>query len=1023
MQLTEVFIKRPVSTIVLNLFLVAIGMILATKLETRNNPSISLPYITVSASCPNTSAAYMEKRVAQYIEGELKTIPNLESISSTNFPERSNIKLAFKLNSNIDNALNNVRDKIFNVSNYLPEETKVRVNRVDIDANPSIYLSITSDKHDDLALTKIIDQELVRPLYRLESVGSVEIMGGRYYTMYIEPISTKMLQYKLTPLEVASAVRNQNNDYSIGQIKDKINNFGVKVNSSLSSDDEFKNIIVKTFDDGTIIKLGDVAKVELRSQENTATIRHNQENALLLGIIKATDASVIDLSNKVKATLAKLQTTTCEGIDIKTFYDASLTVKSAINSVYKTIFESIIFVGIITFLFFASFRITLIPLIAIPISLIATFAAMYACGFSINTFTLLAMVLATGLVVDDAIVMLENIIRHTVELRKPTLQAAFDGSKEIYFAIIAMTLTLSAVFLPVGFLDNFVGKLFIEFAWTLSFCILFSGIVSLTLTPLMCAKFINANKMQSKQIRVLEVFSKLIIWLQTVYAKYLKIALNNKKKLYLICLISTLTLIFSFLKVQKTFGPIEDYGAFKVNFDGPQGFSLDDTSLVIDKIEKIFSNIEGIEGYLTVSEEKTKNSGFAIIVLTDWKKRDKSQEQIRKNLNQKLEAIPEMSIFARNFPSLVSMGGSGSNSSGIEFYILSSLEYNELYKISKSITDKMKKESNIFNPVSIETDIDTGYAGLELIINKEKAYQYNLEIADIIKTIQYLIGGQKIGDLTIGSNIYKVYMRYKLEDRNKVNSLHQIYIKDSKKDSKNGFVPLGSVAEIVETSETRSYHRYNNLRSIKISANLIDKTDKKQAKSIINSITANVIDHNTTKLEYIEKEAKELAQSTLLTFGLALLFIFLILSAQFESFLSAILILMAVPFSIVGAILALLIFKDSLNLYSGIGLITLIGLITKNSIMLVEFANQLVKQGMSVKDAVLESAQLRLRPILMTTLSTICGALPLIFTTGASAGACRSIGITIVGGMAVGSIFTSFIIPALYLTFNKDPRN
>jgi HAE1 family hydrophobic/amphiphilic exporter-1 len=1019
MQLTEVFIKRPISTIVLNLFLVAIGMILATKLETRNNPTISLPYVTVTASCPNTSAAYMEKRVAQYIENELKTIPNLESISSTSFPEHSNIKLAFKFNSNIDNALNNVRDKIFNVSNYLPEDTKVGVNRVDIDARPSIYLSITTDKHDDLALTQMIDKELVRPLSRLESVGSVEIMGGRYYTMYIEPVSTKMLQYKLTPLELGAAVRSQNNDYSIGQIKDKINNFSVKVNASLSSVEEFKNIIIKTLDDGTIIKLGDVANVELKSQDNTFTIRHNQEKALLLGIIKATNASVIDLSDKVKNIVAKIQTTTCEGITIKTFYDESLTVKSAINSVYKTIFESIVFVGIITFLFFASFRITLIPLIAIPISLIATFSAMYACGFSINTFTLLAMVLATGLVVDDAIVMLENIVRHTVELKKPTLHAAVDGAKEIYFAIIAMTLTLSAVFLPVGFLDNFIGKLFIEFAWTLSFCILFSGIVSLTLTPLMCAKFINADKMQAKRIKPLELFSKLIIGLQAVYAKYLNIALNNKKKLYLICLISTLTLIFSFLKVKKTFGPIEDYGAFRVNFQGPQGFSIDDTDLVMKKAENIFSNIKSIEGYLTVSEEKTKNGGFGIIVLTDWSKRNTSQEQIRKHLNQKLGAIPEMSVFARNFPSLVSMGSGNSDATSIEFHVLSSLEYNELYKISKSITDKMEQENNVFNPVSIETNFDIGYASLELIINKEKAYQYNLEIANIIKTIQYLIGGQKIGDFTIGSNIYKVYMQYKLEDRNKVNSLHQIYIKDSK----NGFVPLGSVAEIVETSETRSYYRYNNLRSIKISANLTDKADKKQAKSIITSITANLIDTNTTKLEYIEKEAKELAQSTLLTFGFALLFIFLILSAQFESFLSAILILMAVPFSIVGAILALLVFKDSLNLYSGIGLITLIGLITKNSIMLVEFANQLVKQGMSVKDAVLESAQLRLRPILMTTLSTICGALPLIFTTGASAGACRSIGITIVGGMAVGSIFTSFIIPALYLTFNKRPRN
>lgn len=1021
MQLNEIFIKRPIFTVVINLLLVSIGAILFTKLETRNNPSISLPSVTVRTFCPNTNAEFVEKKITTYIENELKTLPNLESISSTSLREYSEIRLAFKFDANIDNALNNLRAKVFNASNYLPADAKLNVERVDIDSFPSIYLSITSNKYDDLALTQIVRNELADPLSRLETVGKVEVVGGHYYTMYISPIITKMIQYKLNPTEIVEAIKRQNNDYAVGQVKDNINNFSIKINSALTSVDQFKNIIIKTFNDGAIIKLGDVADVELKALEDIGIIKHNHKKVLVLRIIKAHEVSVIDLSAKVQSTVNKIKKTTLpSGITIGTVYDASSAVKSAINSVYKTIFESVIFVGIITFLFFGSFRISLIPLIAIPISLIATFAAMHLFKFSINTFTLLAMVLATGLVVDDALVMLENIERHNFALKKPIMQAALDGSKEIYLAIIAMTLTLSAVFLPVGFLNNFIGKLFIEFAWTLAFCVLFSGIVSLTLTPLMCAKMINPNKSQSKQIKFLAEFNKFVIWLQQNYGIYLKTALDNKKKLYFICLISTGILIFSFINVKKTFSPVEDQGVFSISFQGPNGLSFDDTCLVAQKVEKVLANIKGIKEYLTVVNERRKNSGFGIAVLEDWSKRNRSQDEIRAEFNKKASSILEMSIFGHNFPSLTNRGaGSSGDATNIAFYLLSSLEHGELHKIAQNIVRKLKQENETFEQNSIQTDFYTGYAALDLMINKEKACKYNLDIKDIVTTIQLLMAGKEIGDFTIGSNIYSVRMQYKINDRNKIQNLRQIYIKNSK----SAFVPLESVAQIVETSESRSYNRYNNLRSIKITANLANKADKMQAKSLIDAIVENEIDPSTTKLEYMETEMKALAKSTLATFCFALLFIFLVLSAQFESFLSAGLILMAVPFSIVGAIIALLIFKDSLNLYSGIGLITLIGLITKNSIMIVEFANQLVKKGLSIKGAAIESAQLRLRPILMTALSTICGALPLIFTTGASSGACRSIGLTIVGGMTLGTLFTSFIIPALYVTFTKASKD
>ena len=634
---------------------------------------------------------------------------------------------------------------------------------------------------------------------------------------------------------------------------------------------------------------------------------------------------------------------------------------------------------------------------------------MYLLGFSINTFTLLAMILAIGLVVDDAIVMLENIFRHNHELGKTPMQAAFDASKEIGFAILAMTITLASVFLPIGLIDGFLGKLFVEFAWTLAFCVLFSGFVALTLTPMMTSRMIKAS--DAPKPKLLQIFDYYLLKLQFNYIRYLGAALNNKLKFYAICLLSVIALIVGFMKVDKTFVPDEDAGFLQVFFNGPEGSSTEESLKTFLKAEKILASHDDIIGFLGVIGWGGGESGMAFVPLTDWSKRTKSHSDIKKELNWKFSQIPGMSIFAVSPPSI---GGGGSDNP-IKFNLQTSLEYSDLDKVSQIFLDRMKA-----NPIfqNEERDFKASTPTLDIIVNREKAYRYGVDINTIGKTIQYLIAGRQVGDFRLGNDIYDVMIRYDIKDRNDPNDLKKIYIKS---DTGN-LLPIETLAEIIETITVKEYQHFNNAKAITITSDMAPGINLGDAATAIEDIAKDVINKDNTQLKFRGQidQMNESSGQTVITFLFALVFIYLVLSAQFESFADSLLILMAVPFSMTGGVLALLMFGDTINMYSNIGLITLIGLVTKNSIMIVEFTNQLRENGMSISEAVLQSAKLRLRPILMTSIATICGALPLVTASGAGAASRNSIGLVIVGGMLLGTLFTIFVIPVLYQTFKKE---
>lgn len=1007
MLLSEICIKRPVFATVLSLVIVALGAFFFTKLQIRGTPDISVPIINVNAHYAGADALYMEKEITTRIEKTLKTVKNLDYITSQSSTGESSITLSFLLSTDIEIALNDVRSKISDITYMFPQDMKApSVAKLDADSFPSLFISVESDQYNDLELTKIVEDSLQTPLDKLESVGQSQIYGGREYIMRIEPDSKKLYQHKISLLEIESAIKEQNKDYPAGTIKTGINNFIVTLEGSLSTPEEFGNIILKT-QNGSIIKLRDIAKVSLTSPDEDIIFRYNGKSSIALGLIKESKANVIDLSNEVTKELERIKESMPSGVSMGIAYDGATPVKASIYAVFQTIFEALILVVLVTYLFLASAKITLIPFVTIPVSLIGTFSVMYAFGFSINIFTLLAMILAIGLVVDDAIVMLENIFRYNEMGHKP-MEAALLASKEIGFAIIAMTITLAAVFLPVGFIEGFIGKLFIEFAWTLAFCVLFSGFVALTLTPMMSSRMVTKHNTDLPKFLV--KFNDILQFIQNKYIYYLKLTFDNKKKFTLIIAASFIVLIVSFKFTQKVFVPQEDDGFLQVSFKGPEGSSLESSTKVVKEAEKILANYKDILGYLMVIGAGGSDNVFGFIPLKDWDERSRSQETIKNMLNKQFSEIPGMSIFAMDPRSMVS----GNAGSPIEFTIQTNLEYDDLDKISQQFIDIMKTNSIFLN---VNRNLQSAMPTISIEINRDKAYLYGMNLANIGRTIQYLLAGQQIGDFRMGNNLYDVILQSNQKERKDISDFSKILIR-----ANNNMLPLESIASIKETISVKSYSHYNNSKSVTISSDLAPGRKIDDAIDEINKIAVKLLDPSNTMLEYIGeiKQMREADSNMLITFGFALIFIYLVLAAQFESFTDPLLILLAVPFSITGGVLALWLAGNSLNMYSNIGLITLIGLITKNSIMLVEFANQLREKGVNVREAIIESSKLRLRPILMTTLAAVVGALPLIFASGAGAAARNSIGFVIVGGLSIGTIFTIFVIPVIYQTFKKD---
>jgi multidrug efflux pump len=1015
MVLADISIHRPVLATVMSLMIILIGIIGYQRLSVREYPKIDAPVVSVRTVYTGASAEIIESQITKPLENSLAGIEGIRLIKSVSREEVSQITVEFVLERNVDAAANDVRDRVSRVRGLLPKDSKEPVvAKIEADAQAIIWLALSSDVHDALEITDYADRYIVSRLQTLTGVASVIIGGERRYAMRIWLDRERLAAYSLTPQDVENALQKQNVDIPSGRIESLQREFTVFAETDLKSADQFDNLIIKQIN-GYSVRLKDIGSAQLGPLDERNILRFMSNPAVGLGIVKQSNANTLEVAQAVKKELPNIEKTLPKGMKIQVAFDTSVFVEKSIEAVYKTMLEALGLVILVIFLFLRNVRATLIPFVTIPVSLIGSFIFLYAFNFSINVLTLLGLVLAIGLVVDDAIVMLENIHRHIEEGMKP-FQAAVSGAKEIGFAVLAMTFTLAAVFLPLTFIPGNTGRLFVEFAITVAAAVLVSGFVALTLTPMMCSKLLKHQEHHNWLYRVTE---KGLNGLNNGYRWLLTNALKIRWIMLFIFLGTGYSSWWLFTHLKTELAPLEDRGNVVGMVIAPEGATLEYTNNYARKIEEFYNAIpEMSSSFMVVAPGLEKpnpvNSAIAFLRLVAWDKRSRSQQEIVKNLFPKLAGLTGVLAFAINPPSL----GQSFRSTPLQF-IVQGNSYQQLEEVTSKMLNKMRENKQLFMP---DSDLKLNKPQLKVEIDRDKASALGVQIEDIGRTLETLLGGRQVTRFKKEGEQYDVIVKLKDQDRTKPADLTSIFIRN-----KTGqLFQLSNLVKIKEAVAPKELNHFNRLRAVILSSNLAPNYTLGEAVAYMEEIAKEILPTTMqTALDGQSRELKESGQALYATFVLALIFIYLVLAAQFESFKSPLIILFTVPLALTGALLALQLAGQTLNVYSQIGLVMLVGLITKHGILIVEFANQLQAKGMNIYDAVTEASTLRLRPILMTTAAMVLGALPLAMANGAGAESRWPIGWVIVGGLTLGTILTLFIIPSVYtfLGKRKIPQN
>ncbi|MFH1660787.1 MAG: efflux RND transporter permease subunit [Pseudomonadota bacterium] len=1000
MKISEICIKRPVFATVLSLVIMLLGIVSYDRLPVREYPKIDEPVVTVNTSYRGASAEIIESQVTKPLEDSLAGIEGVEVITSISRAESSQISVRFKLERAPDSAASDVRDRVSRVRNRLPDEVDEPViAKVEADANPVIWIAFSSDKHSALEVTDVATRIVKPRLQTLPGAADVRVFGDRKFAMRIWLDKQRLAAYQLTPADVEDALRKQNVEVPAGRIESREREFSVVANTDLKTTEEFGAVIVKTVN-GYPIRINDLGRVEIGAASERSSVRFKGRSAVALGVIKQATANPLELSKALRAELPKITSELPDGMSANLSYDSSVFIDRSIESVFKTIGEAILLVLAIIFFFLRNLRATLIPLVTIPVSLVGAFGIMFALGFTINTLTLLALVLAIGLVVDDAIVVLENIFRH-IEEGMPRMQAALQGSKEIGFAVVAMTLTLAAVYAPVAFMTGRTGKLFIEFALTLAGAVLVSGFVALTLSPMMCSVLLKHEEKHGKAFLMVEGF---LNWLNSGYKRVLTAALN-RRWIVLVGFVIVAASCGVLLKALKSeLAPVEDRGIIFGMFLGPEGATLDYTEKYARQIEGIYSQTKDAERYFVVAGNPTVSQGISILGLTDWNDRTRRSPEIAKELFPKFAAIPGVMAFPVTPPSL----GQSPRERPVNFVVVTAAPYEELQKVTGQILAEVAKNPSLTN---VDTDLKLNKPELSVDVKRDKAADMGVPVETIGRTLETFLGGRQVTRFKRDGEQYDVIVQVAEVERRNPEDIGDIYVRGRD----GSMISLENLVDVRETISPRELNHFGQRRAVTITANLAPGYTLGEALTFMDGVANQVLkpgyaaDYNGQSREF-----RQSSSSLAFTFGLALAFIYLVLAAQFESFRDPFIIMLTVPLSMAGALLALWLSGGTLNVYSQIGLVTLVGLITKHGILIVEFANQLQEKGMALKEAVIESSFLRLRPILMTTGAMVLGAVPLAFSTGAGAESRQQIGWVIVGGLLLGTLFTLFVVPTVY---------
>jgi multidrug efflux pump len=1005
MKLSEISIERPVLATVMSLAIILFGVISFTRLPVREYPDVDPPIVSIDTFYRGASPNVVETEITDVLEEQLATLEGVKTITSSSREQGSSISIEFELSRDIEEATNDVRDRVSRVGGQLPSEAEDPiVAKVDVNAQPIVWLALSSQRFSNLELSDVADRVLKERLQRLPGVGNIFLGGERRYAMRVWLDPARMASHGLTAQDVESAIRRENAEIPAGRVEGTEREFAVRTRGDLVTAEEFGAIIVKQ--DGTErVSLSDVADVKVGAEDERTAVRWNGDPAVGLGVVKQSKASTIDVADAVRAALPDLSRAIPEGMKLDVAYDSSTFIKESIQEVTQTIFIAIVLVVLVILVFLKTVRATLIPGIAIPISIIGTFAVAYAMGFTINILTLLALVLAIGLVVDDAIVVLENIVRH-MEMGKGRMRAALDGSKEIGFAVLATTITLVAVFVPVSFLTGTVGRLFSEFGLSVAVAVLISGFVALTLTPMLSSRILKSSHEQN-QNRIARRIDRGFDAMNTRYDRTLRWFLTHRGVAVGAAAVLVLVIGGLFMLLPRELIPTEDRGVGFGIVIAPEGSTLEYTDRYMRQVEAILLPLPERRGLFTATGlgfggPGQVTNGFLFLGLKPRHEREKSQQQLVQELFPRLISIPGVLAFVINPPSL---GGSFS-SSPVE-YVLQGETYEQL---AQGVGAMMGEASKLGYLLNLDTDLRLNKPQLDVSIDRERAAQLGVSVTDIGVTLETLLGGRTVSEFKRGTKQYDVIAQVSPQNRSTPGAIDDIYVRGN-----GGLVQLANVVTIKETVAPKELNHYNRVRSATLSANLPPGFPLGGALDALDKIAAEKLPAGMKhELAGQSREFRESSTSLYFLFLLSIVFIYLVLAAQFESFIHPITILLAVPLAVAGALISLFVFRQSLNVYSQIGLIMLIGLVTKNSILIVEYANQLRARGLSIPDAVAEAARIRLRPILMTSLATVFGILPIAIGLGAGAEARRPLGIAVVGGMIFSTFLTLVLVPVVY---------
>ena len=1015
MQLPELSIRRPVFATVLSLLIVLVGVVSFNRLVIREYPKIDNPTVTVETRYVGASSAVVESQVSKVLEDSLSGVEGLDVITSISRQEQSQITVKFLLTRDPDAAASDVRDKVSRVRQRLPVGIDEPViAKVEADAQPVIWLSFSSDTMNTLQLTDLANRIAKPMMQTAPGVADVRIFGERKYAMRVWLDTDRLAAYRLTTQDVEDALRKSNVEVPAGRVESQMREFNITTATDLRKPEEFADIVIRNVN-GMAIRLSDVARIEQGPLAERFSVRYNGNESIALGVLRNSTANPLELSKAITAMMPRIKENLPPGVNIEIANDSSVFIEKSIEAVFITIFEAAALVSLVIFVFLRTLRASIIPLITIPVSLIGTFALMALFGFSINSLTLLALVLAIGLVVDDSIVVLENIYRYIEEGMEP-FTASIKGVREIGFAVVAMTLTLVAVFAPLAFTPGRTGRLFAEFALALAGSVMVSGVVALSLSPMMCSKLLKHNPKPSffdkGMGQVLDALTRgygyLLRWTLTGW-RFGGFEFSRRWLVVGVMLLAAYGSYHLFINAKSELAPMEDRGVILVIINGPDGATLDYTQKYVNMLEKIGRKYSEFNKFFAVVGNPTVAQGAVFLGALPWDERKRSTLDMAREMMPAMGGMSGVMAFPITPPSL----GQAFRERPFNFVVLTNDSYENLAKVTKTIQDEVAKNPGI---VSLDVDLRLNKPEISLEVDRERAADLGIPVDVIARAVETAMGGRSVTQYKREGEKYDVVVQTEAKNRNTPMDVEKIFVRGRA----DTMVPLSALVKMKEVVVPRELNHFAQRRSVTFTANLAPTYSLGQALSFMKEVTGKVLKTGySTDVNGNSREFVQSSGSLTGVFVLALVFIFLVLAAQFESFVDPFVILLSVPLSMVGALLALQWTGSTLNVYSQIGLITLVGLITKHGILIVEFANQLRMTGMSAIDAVHKSATLRLRPILMTTGAMVLGAIPLALATGAGSESRQQIGWVIVGGMSLGTLLTIFVVPTMYSLFAR----